>query len=80
MRPTKKAKILTLKKLGLLKTARQDRADLEGAKKTYDTLFLQTVDVNNFPALRDLFPAARDLSDEEMMAAVQGASQRISAS
>lgn len=70
VRPSKKGEVLTMKKQGFIKPG---RTDIDGARKEFDNFFTNTVNIQGFPALRDLFPAARHLTDAELMEAVQGA-------
>lgn len=65
VRPSKKGEILAMKRLGFTGNAGGK------ARKEFQRFFGGIVDIQNFPALRDLFPAARELSDEELLAAVQ---------
>lgn len=46
---------------------------MEDSRKEFDRFFAKIVDIKNLPALRDLFPAARELSDEELLAAARQA-------
>lgn len=70
VRPSEKGEVLTMKKMGFIKPG---RTDIDGARKEFDNFFTNTVNIQGFPALRDLFPAARHLTDAELMEAVQGA-------
>ncbi|KAF8759337.1 hypothetical protein HU200_010378 [Digitaria exilis] len=60
--------ILTMKRLGLLGAGANNNNAIDDARRELDRFFDDIVDVKNFPALRDLFPAARELSDEELLA------------
>ncbi|KAF8674304.1 hypothetical protein HU200_048128 [Digitaria exilis] len=73
VRPSKKGEILAMKRLGFLHPGNTDAANINDAQAKFDHFFNAIVDVKNFQALRDLFPAARGLSDEELLAAAQRA-------
>lgn len=73
VRPSKKGEILTMQRLGFLGNNPGATVDVDNARKEYDRFFNDTLGVKNFPALRDLLPAARGLTDEELLAAVQHA-------
>lgn len=47
--------------------------DINVACKEFRRFFAEIVDVHNFSALRDLFPVARDLTDEEILKAARQA-------
>lgn len=66
VRPSKKGEVLAMMRLGFI--SRMGAAD-DNVRREYDRFFNSIVDIKNLPALRDLFPAARDLSDEELLAA-----------
>lgn len=57
-----------MKRLGFIGTG---HVNMEEAQKEFKRFFDMVVDTNNLPALRDLCPAARDLSDEELREAAQ---------
>nr|CAB3452379.1 unnamed protein product [Digitaria exilis] len=71
IRPSKKGEILAMKHLGFLDERESSTSMINDARREFDRFFNEIVDVKNFPALRDLFPVARGLSDEELLAAVQ---------
>nr|CAB3493501.1 unnamed protein product [Digitaria exilis]CAB3498463.1 unnamed protein product [Digitaria exilis] len=58
-----------MKRLGFLGNGSRNDSDIEAARKEFDRFFKETMDVENFLALRDLLPAARVLTDEELMTA-----------
>lgn len=70
MRPSKKGEILAMKRLGFVGIGSNNP---EEARKEFDHFFNKMVDIQNFPAVRDLFPAARELSDDELLAAARHA-------
>nr|CAB3486214.1 unnamed protein product [Digitaria exilis] len=74
VRPSKKGEVLAMKRLGFITSG---CTDLEGARKELTRFFTETVDIQNFPALRHLLPAARHLTDEELQEAVQQASALV---
>lgn len=74
MRPSKKGGVLAMKRLGFITAG---CTDMEGARKEFTRFFTEKVDIQNFPALRDLLPAARDLADDELQEAVQQASTLV---
>lgn len=59
-----------MKRLGFLGN---EGNNLEQCRKEFDLFFTKLVDIKNFPAIRDLLPAARELSDEELLAAAHQA-------
>ncbi|KAF8658860.1 hypothetical protein HU200_059354 [Digitaria exilis] len=71
IRPSKKGEVIAMKKLGFL--GGNATHDIEDACKEYKRFFTEVVDMRNFPALRDLLPAARDLTDEELLEAARQA-------
>lgn len=48
-------------------------ANIDNASKEFARFFAEMMDIKNFPILRDLLPAARELTDEELMAEVRQA-------
>nr|CAB3453806.1 unnamed protein product [Digitaria exilis] len=74
VRPSKKGEILAMKRLGFLCNGSRNDSDIEAVRKEFDCFFKETMDVKNLSALRDLLPAARVLTDEELMTAVRHAS------
>lgn len=70
VRPSKKGEVLAMKRLGFLGN---EGNNLEQCRKEFDLFFTKLVDIKNFPAIRDLLPAARELSDEELLAAAHQA-------
>nr|CAB3495640.1 unnamed protein product [Digitaria exilis] len=73
VRPSRKGEVLAMKRLGFLGSQTRDDSIVEAARKEYHQFFTETMDISNFPALRDLLPAARALPDDELMAAVRHA-------
>lgn len=67
-----------MKRLGFLDNG-SNNMNFEEASKKFDRFFGEIVDIQNFPAMRDLFPAARELSDDELMAALQQAGMIVRA-
>ncbi|KAF8733313.1 hypothetical protein HU200_014917 [Digitaria exilis] len=76
VRPSKKGEILAMKRLGFLDTNTGGN-NIDTARKEFTRFFNDIVDIKNFPALRDLLPAARGLDDEELMATIQQASAMV---
>nr|CAB3469678.1 unnamed protein product [Digitaria exilis] len=73
VRPSKKGEILAMKRFGLLPEGVNSGAAIDKAGEKLDNFFDDIIDVKNLPALRDLFPAARGLSNDEMVAAARQA-------
>nr|CAB3463346.1 unnamed protein product [Digitaria exilis] len=73
VRPSKKGEILAMKKLGFLEAGSNNNGDIDDARKEFDRFFGEVTDIKNFPPLRNLLPAARGLSDDELMAAARQA-------
>nr|CAB3452850.1 unnamed protein product [Digitaria exilis] len=69
-----------MKGLGFLGNGKVNNDDIDNARKEFTRFFAETVDIKNLPALRDLFPAARELCDEELLAAVRQASVLVDVS
>ncbi|KAF8661812.1 hypothetical protein HU200_056767 [Digitaria exilis] len=72
VQPSEKGEILTMKRR-LLGAGANNNNDIDDARRELDRFFNDVVDVKNFPAFRDLFPAARELSDEELLSAARQA-------
>lgn len=70
VRPSKKGEILAMKRLGFIG---KGGCSIDDARREFERFFSKIVDIQNLPALRDLFPAARELSDEELLAAARQA-------
>nr|CAB3465524.1 unnamed protein product [Digitaria exilis] len=66
-----KGEILAMKRLCFLGNDLGATTDVDNARKEYERFFKETLDVKNFSALGDLFPAARGLTDKELMEAVR---------
>nr|CAB3470701.1 unnamed protein product [Digitaria exilis] len=73
VRPSKKGEILAMKRLGFLEATTNNNGNIDDARKEFDRFFKEIVDTKNFPALRDLLPAARELNDDEPMTAARQA-------
>lgn len=64
VRPSKKGEILVMKKLGVV-PREQDAEQVSTAE--FDKFLHSTMQPKHFAALRDIFPAANALSDDELM-------------
>lgn len=64
VRPSKKGEILVMKKLGIV-PREQDTEQVSAAE--FDRFLRSTMQPRHFAALRDIFPAANTLSDDELM-------------
>ncbi|CAN6345196.1 unnamed protein product [Urochloa humidicola] len=71
VRASKKGEVLVLRKLGL----RPDDDNSTDTSRQLASVFHGPLDTTHFVSLRDIFPAARALSDMELMAAAAQASQ-----
>ncbi|CAO2211314.1 unnamed protein product [Urochloa humidicola] len=65
VRPSKKGGILVMRKLGLWPA---DEQSTGGMQSELRAVFTGPLDSTHFSAIRDMFPAARALSDADLMA------------
>lgn len=65
--------ILAMKHLGFLGGGESNVSNIDNARREFECFFAEIVDVKNFPALMDLFPAARELTNDELLATARHA-------
>nr|XP_034579445.1 skin secretory protein xP2-like isoform X1 [Setaria viridis] len=70
VRPSKKGEILAMRKLGII--SREEELHQEAAKD-FDRFLVTAMRPQHFAALRDIFPAARELSDDDLRMVAQQA-------
>lgn len=76
VRPSKKGEVLAMRKLGIIAP---DEELHHQAAKEFDRFIAAAMLPQHFAALRDIFPAARLLSDDELRTAAQQAASTIAA-
>lgn len=64
VRASKKGEILAMKKLGIIT---QDHEAAQITDKDFDRFLVSTMQPRHFAALRDIFPAANGLTDQELL-------------
>nr|TKV92775.1 hypothetical protein SEVIR_9G182400v2 [Setaria viridis] len=64
VRASKKGEILAMKKLGIIT---QDHEAAQITDKDLDRFLVSTMQPRHFAALRDIFPAANGLTDQELL-------------
>ncbi|CAN6314316.1 unnamed protein product [Urochloa humidicola] len=75
IRASKKGEVLVLRKLGW----RPDEGGSSDSRQKLASVFADNLDISHFASLRDIFPAARALSDADLMAAAIQARQAVCA-
>nr|CAB3452371.1 unnamed protein product [Digitaria exilis] len=62
-----------MKRLGFLGNGKDDKGDIDNARKKFTRFFTETVDIKSLSALWNLFTAASELTDEELLGAARQA-------
>lgn len=77
VRPSKKGEVLLMRKLGVLPPHAPAIKELQNA---YEQLFDQPLSTDHLAAIRDLFPAAEALDNDELTAALMYVGEQVMAS